>query len=160
MSLVLVGETRGELGASMYLREVLGREDGAPPPVDLAVERRNGDLVRQLIRTGLTRVVHDLSDGGLVAAAAEMALASDVGITLSAEGALPAQAWLFGEDQGRYLVGCAEPGPVLTAAASAGVPVRVVGVAGGRDLSCTGVFTLTLDALEAGHEGWLPGYMA
>jgi len=160
MSLVLVGETRGELGASMYLREVLGREDGAPPPVDLAVERRNGDLVRQLIRTGLTRVVHDLSDGGLVAAAAEMALASDVGITLSAESALPAQAWLFGEDQGRYLLGCADPGPVLTAAASAGVPARVVGAAGGRDLSCTGVFTLTLHALQAGHEGWLPGYMA
>jgi phosphoribosylformylglycinamidine synthase len=160
MSLVLVGETRGELGASMYLREVLGREDGAPPPVDLAVERRNGDLVRQLIRTGLTRVVHDLSDGGLVAAAAEMALASDVGITLSAESALPAQAWLFGEDQGRYLLGCADPGPVLTAAASAGVPARVVGAAGGVDLSCTGVFTLTLEALRARHEGWLPGYMA
>ncbi len=160
MSLVLVGETRGELGASMYLREVLGREDGAPPPVDLAVERRNGDLVRQLIRTGLTRVVHDLSDGGLVAAAAEMAMASDVGITLSAEGALPAQAWLFGEDQGRYLLGCADPGPVLTAAASAGVPARVVGAAGGVDLSCTGVFTLTLEALRARHEGWLPDYMA
>jgi len=134
MSLVLVGETRGELGASMYLREVLGREDGAPPPVDLAVERRNGDLVRQLIRTGLTRVVHDLSDGGLVAAAAEMAMASDVGITLSAEGALPAQAWLFGEDQGRYLLGCADPGPVLTAAASAGVPARVVQGGGGEGL--------------------------
>jgi phosphoribosylformylglycinamidine synthase len=105
-------------------------------------------------------VVHDLSDGGLVAAAAEMALASDVGITLSAESALPAQAWLFGEDQGRYLLGCADPGPVLTAAASAGVPARVVGAAGGVDLSCTGVFTLTLEALKAGHEGWLPGYMA
>jgi phosphoribosylformylglycinamidine synthase len=160
MSLVLVGETRGELGASMYLREVLGREDGAPPPVDLALERRNGDLVRQLIRTGLTRVVHDLSDGGLVAAAAEMALASDVGVTLSENGALPAQAWLFGEDQGRYLLGCADPGPVLSAAAAAGVPARVVGAAGGVDLSCTGVFTLTLSALKAGHEGWLPGYMA
>ncbi len=160
MSLVLVGETCGELGASMYLREVLGREDGAPPPVDLAVERRNGDLVRQLIRTGLTRVVHDLSDGGLIAAAAEMALASDVGITLSAESALPAQAWLFGEDQGRYLMGCADPGLILSAAASAGVPARVVGAAGGVDLSCTGVFTLTLEALRARHEGWLPGYMA
>jgi phosphoribosylformylglycinamidine synthase len=160
MSLVLVGETRGELGASMYLREVLDREDGAPPPVDLAVERRNGDLVRQLIRTGLTRVVHDLSDGGLVAAAAEMALASDVGVTLSENGALPAQAWLFGEDQGRYLLGCADPGPVLSAAAAAGVPACVVGAAGGVDLSCTGVFTLTLHALKAGHEGWLPGYMA
>ncbi|MFO0541674.1 MAG: phosphoribosylformylglycinamidine synthase subunit PurL [Phenylobacterium sp.] len=160
MSLVLIGETRGELGASMYLREVLGREDGAPPPVDLAVERRNGDLVRQLIRTGLTRVVHDLSDGGLLGAAAEMALASGVGVTLSPDDALPAQAWLFGEDQGRYLVGCADPGPVLSAAASAGVPARVVGAAGGVDMSCKGVFTLTLDALKASHEGWLPGYMA
>src|SRR3990167_7977683 len=48
-ALVLVGETRGELGASMYLREVLGREDGAPPPVDLALERKTGDFIRGLI---------------------------------------------------------------------------------------------------------------
>ena len=47
--LVLIGETHGELGASIYLREVLGREDGAPPPVDLALERRTGDFVRGLI---------------------------------------------------------------------------------------------------------------
>ena len=105
-------------------------------------------------------MVHDLSDGGLVGAAAEMALASGVGVTLSPDEALPAQAWLFGEDQGRYLVGCADAGPVLSAAASAGVPARVVGAAGGVDMACTGVFTLTLDALKAGHEGWLPGYMA
>ena len=64
----------------MYLREILGREDGAPPPVDLAVERRNGDFVRGLIQSGQVTVVHDLSDGGLIAAAAEMALASSVGV--------------------------------------------------------------------------------
>jgi phosphoribosylformylglycinamidine synthase subunit PurL len=78
-TLILVGETRGELGASMYLREVLGREDGAPPPVDLALERRTGDMIRTLIKSGAVRVVHDLSDGGLVAATVEMALASGVG---------------------------------------------------------------------------------
>jgi hypothetical protein len=50
--LVLIGETHGELGASIYLREILGREDGAPPPVDLAVERKTGDFVRSLIETG------------------------------------------------------------------------------------------------------------
>ncbi|WP_304190609.1 phosphoribosylformylglycinamidine synthase subunit PurL, partial [Phenylobacterium aquaticum] len=75
-TLVLVGETKGELGASMYLRELLGREDGAPPPVDLAVERKAGDLIRSLIESRQAAVVHDLSDGGLIAAAAEMALAS------------------------------------------------------------------------------------
>src|SRR5262249_60423628 len=82
-TVVLIGETRGELGASMYLREVLGREDGAPPPVDLAVERRNGELVRGLIQDGTVRTVHDLADGGLAAAAAEMALASNVGLALT-----------------------------------------------------------------------------
>ncbi len=160
MSLVLVGETRGELGASMYLREILGREDGAPPPVDLAVERRNGDFVRSLIREGRVQVVHDLSDGGLVAAAAEMALASGVGVTLAAEAALPAQAWLFGEDQGRYLLGCPDADAVLAAASAAGVPARAVGTAGGADLACEGVFSLALGRLRERHEGWLPDYMA
>ena len=159
MSLVLLGETRGELGSSMYLREILGREDGAPPPVDLAAERRNGDLVRSLVRSGQVNVVHDLSDGGLVAAAAEMALASDMGMTLKAEGPLPAQAWLFGEDQGRYLLGCAEAAGVLSAAVAAGVPAQVIGSAGGRTLACEGLFSLALDDLRGRHEGWMPGYM-
>jgi phosphoribosylformylglycinamidine synthase len=74
--LVLLGTTEGELGASLYLREVLGREAGAPPQVHLEEERRNGELVRELIGDALFTAVHDLSDGGLAAAAAEMALAS------------------------------------------------------------------------------------
>src|SRR4051812_44151426 len=82
--LVLIGENHGELGASLFLRELLGREDGAPPPVDLAVERRNGDFVRGLIAAKKITACHDLSDGGLVIAAAEMALASNIGVTLNA----------------------------------------------------------------------------
>src|SRR5471030_2584560 len=83
-TLLLIGVSHGELGSSLYLRELLGREDGAPPPVDLAAERRNGDFVRGLIRWGAVRTVHDLSDGGLAMAAAEMALASNRGLTLDA----------------------------------------------------------------------------
>src|SRR5688572_5676556 len=95
--LVLLGATRGELGQSMYLREVAGREDGAPPPVDLALEKKTGDLVRSLIRSGAVRTVHDLSDGGLIAAVCEMALASDVGVTLDADSPTHAHILLFGE---------------------------------------------------------------
>src|SRR5204862_1869908 len=102
--LVLIGDSHGELGASLYLREVLGREDGAPPPVDLACERRNGDFVRGLIQAGEATQVHDLSDGGLAVAAAEMALASDIGVTLTATSHGHAHPYLFGEDQARYLV--------------------------------------------------------
>jgi phosphoribosylformylglycinamidine synthase len=156
--LVLIGETRGELGASMYLREVLGREDGAPPPVDLAVERRNGELVRRLIAEGAAQVAHDLSDGGLVAAAAEMALASKTGIALAIGGEAP-HALLFAEDQARYLLGVADAASVLAAAKAAGVPARVIGKAGGEALSAAGVFDLPLAKLREANEGWMPAFL-
>jgi phosphoribosylformylglycinamidine synthase len=159
-ALVLLGETRGELGASMYLREVLGREDGAPPSVDLAAERRCGDLVRNLIQSGQASAVHDLSDGGLAAAASDMALASNIGVSLAPAGGLPAQAWFFGEDQGRYLVATAAAEAVLAAARAADVPAQVVGRAGGGALACEGLFDLDLARLRAAHEGWMPAYMA
>ena len=158
-TLVLLGETRGELGASMYLREILGREDGAPPPVDLAMERQIGDFVRAEIEARRITVVHDLSDGGLVAAAAEMALASDVGITLELGSPLPDHALLFGEDQGRYLIAVSDPLPLLKAAQAAGVVGEVVGHADGKALATAGIFSLSLADLRAGHEGWMPGFM-
>ncbi len=155
-ALVLLGETRGELGASMYLREVLGREDGAPPPVDLALERRHGDLVRRLIQTGQATVVHDLSDGGLIAALAEMALASRTGATLDNSTAGPAN--LFGEDQARYLLAVPDPAPILAAAKASGVPAAVIGQAGGDSLAGPS-FTIPLARLRAAHEAWLPEFM-
>ncbi|HEY8616802.1 phosphoribosylformylglycinamidine synthase subunit PurL [Phenylobacterium sp.] len=154
-SLVLVGETEGWLGASMYLREVLGREEGAPPPVDLAVEKRNGDFVRGLIQRGEAATVHDLADGGLLAAAAEIALASGVGVSLD----VADHAQLFGEDQARYLLGVGDPEAVLAAAQAAGVPAAVVGRAGGEALTVTGVLDLPLSELRAAHEGWMPRFM-
>ena len=159
--LILVGETRGELGASLYLREVLGREAGAPPPVDLAAERRNGDLVRGLVRERLVETVHDLSDGGLAAAAAEMALGSDVGLWLGTQGPLPLHAWLFGEDQARYLLAVppAREAEVLERARAAGVAAAVVGDAGGDRLHAKDAFDIPLEQLRAAHEAWLPAYM-
>ncbi|MDB5475691.1 MAG: phosphoribosylformylglycinamidine synthase [Phenylobacterium sp.] len=157
--LVLIGETQGWLGASMYLRECLGREEGAPPPVDLAVERRNGELVRGLIGSGQVETVHDLSDGGLIAAAAEMALASGVGVQLTAPDDIAAHAWLFGEDQARYLVATRAAGALLAVAEAAGVPARVVGEAGGDAIAAPGLFSLPLETLREAHEGWLPGFM-
>ena len=100
-AVVLLGETRGWLGASLYLREVCGREEGAPPPVALHRERRKGELVRQLIADGLVRACHDVSDGGLLVAVAEMAMAGGVGASLEAPSGLPLHGWCFGEDQGR-----------------------------------------------------------
>jgi phosphoribosylformylglycinamidine synthase len=158
-ALVLVGETKGELGASMYLRELLGREDGAPPPVDLDVEKRHGDFVRSLIQSGQVHVVHDLSDGGLIAAVAEMALASGVGAELKAADGIRFHAFLFGEDQGRYLIATRAADALLAAAEAAEVPAHVVGEAVNDVLALPGVFSLDLSRLRSAHEGWLPQYM-
>ena len=92
------------LGRSVWLRDIAGREEGPPPPVDLAHEKRVGDLVRGLIRDGLATAVHDCSDGGLAVALAEMAMASGIGATVNQLNDVPPAASFFGEDQGRYVV--------------------------------------------------------
>jgi len=157
--LLVVGVTRGELGASLYLRELFGREAGAPPPVDLEFERRNGDFVRGLIRSGMVSAVHDLSDGGLVVATAEMALASGVGVELSPTSQAHAHAFLFGEDQGRYLIATLDAGPIVAAGHAAGLNVAFAGQAGGDDFACHGLFRIGLSQLRAANERWLPQYM-
>jgi phosphoribosylformylglycinamidine synthase len=159
-TLLVVGVSRGELGSSLYLREVLGREEGAPPPVDLQAERRNGDFVRGLIASGRLRTVHDLSDGGLVIAAAEMALASNLGLELDLTSAAHAHVFLFCEDQGRYLVATDQPEAIIAAALVVGINIAEVGVAGGEDFASRGLFSLPLARLREAHEAWLPAYMA
>ncbi|MCF8479771.1 MAG: phosphoribosylformylglycinamidine synthase subunit PurL [Rhodospirillum sp.] len=164
-TLVLLGgsaETEGSwLGQSLFLREILGREEGPPPPVDLSAERATGDLVRGLIGDGLLSACHDLSDGGLLAAAAEMAMAGSLGCALTLDGTADV-ARLFGEDQGRYLVTCppetAEA--ILFRAKAAGVAVRTVGVTGGTALVVNGEAGPSIADLTGAHEGWLPTFMA
>jgi phosphoribosylformylglycinamidine synthase len=157
--LVLIGETHGELGSSIYLREVLGREDGAPPPVDLALERRTGDFVRERIQAGDLTCVHDLSDGGLIGAVADMALASDCGVELDATSPTHAHILLFGEDQARYLVAVTDPTDLIARAQEAGLHASVVGRAIGRDLASGDLFRIPLDHLREMHESWMPTWI-
>jgi phosphoribosylformylglycinamidine synthase len=158
--LFLLGRDGTHLGATIYLREIEGREDGAPPAVDLADEKRNGDFVRGLIRTGTVPACHDVSDGGLAVTLAEMCMAAGLGATVST-GPGPRHAVLFGEDQARYVVGVAagEAEAVETAAKAAGVPVRRLGSVGGDRLVLDGASVAVSD-LTVAHESWFPDYMA
>ncbi|ESQ76492.1 phosphoribosylformylglycinamidine synthase subunit PurL [Asticcacaulis sp. YBE204] len=160
--LILIGETAGELGSSIYLREVHGIEAGAPPKVDLATEKLNGDFVRGLIQSKTAKAVHDLSDGGLLPAAFDMASASKVGIELRNTTGLEDFVFAFAEDQARYLIAVdgASAHLVLAKAAEAGVVAATIGVAGGTDLSLTGAMSLSLEQLRTANERWLPEYMA
>jgi phosphoribosylformylglycinamidine synthase subunit PurL len=97
---------RGQtLGQSIWLSTILGRSDGAPPEVDLEVERYTGEYVRRLISEGKVLAVHDISDGGLAVAVAEMALASGKGARLhNYDWQSPVTSFLFGEKQSRYIL--------------------------------------------------------
>jgi len=160
-AILLIGATTGWLGQSLYLREICGREEGAPPPVDLAAEKRNGDFVRALIRQGIATAAHDVSDGGLLLALAEMAIASGIGAALSAAPGI-AHAYWFGEDQGRYVVTVeeAQGRRIAAAAEQAGVPLFRLGTTGGDALTLAGERPISIAALRERFEGWLPAYMA
>lgn len=158
--LVLIGETEGWLGQSLWLREIAGREEGAPPPVDLAAERRNGDFVRARILAGEVLASHDCADGGLLVAVAEMAMGSGIGARLSpAPEGIPAHGFWFGEDQARYVLAVADGAALIAKAKAAGVPAQLIGTAGGGDLVLPDGTAISVAKLAAAHEATLPALM-
>ncbi|MGF7150954.1 phosphoribosylformylglycinamidine synthase [Sphingomonas zeicaulis] len=150
-AILLVGGDTSHLGQSIWLREIHGREDGPPPPVDLAAEKATGAIVRDLILNGTLTAVHDVSDGGALVAVAEMALAGGIGAELTG---LDTAAAAFGEDQARYVVTTKDPDAV----AATGVAVARIGTTGGDTVAVAGGAVALAD-LRAAHEGFFPKLM-
>jgi phosphoribosylformylglycinamidine synthase len=159
-TVLLVGDTLGHLGQSIYLREIEGIEDGNPPPVNLKFERRNGDCIRHLIQAGIIIACHDLSDGGLLVGLAEMVMASDIGVKVpDASDSIPLHAWAYGEDQARYLITTKDTAAVVKMCGAENVPVTEIGITVGRELFFAGA-SISIKALKEAHESWMPNYMA
>jgi phosphoribosylformylglycinamidine synthase subunit PurL len=156
-AILLLGGQGSHLGQSAFLRDCLGREEGPPPPVDLAMEKRHGDFVRHLINASQVTAVHDISDGGLAASVCEMALAGGLGAKLFNLDHLA----LFGEDQARYVLTCKaeEAAKIITQAHVKGINVVKLGTVNGGDIQVGG-WRVSLADLRAAHEGWFPEYMA
>lgn len=164
-AVVLVGAPAAwgtHLGQSALLRELFGRNDGPPPPVDLAHERRAGDFVRGLIRDGVATACHDLSDGGLAVALAEMAMASGIGATVNQPDDTDPVATFFGEDQGRYLVTMRRDAVdhfLEKTAPASGLFCAWIGTTGGASLKLGNARAIPVAELKAAHEGWFAAFM-
>jgi phosphoribosylformylglycinamidine synthase len=158
--ILLIGGHGRHLGQSLYLREIHSREEGPPPPVDLEQEKRHGDFIRTLIRAGKVTACHDISDGGLLVALAEMGLAGMRGAYIQANDMLD-HISLFAEDQARYLVTCrpAETEMLLARARNAAIDAIRLGRVSGIALIVEGLVSISLDELKAAHEGWFPAFM-
>jgi phosphoribosylformylglycinamidine synthase len=161
-TILLIGKTKDELGASLYQKEILGKQSGEPPVVDLDLERKHGDFVRSLIENGDVDSCHDLSDGGLIAALADMALAGNMGATITLDDRLPLHAHLFSETQARYLIAVdSDTAEKISAdATSSGIAVTNLGTTGGDNININGnTLNLSLDDIRSANEGWFPNYM-
>lgn len=156
--LYLVGEQGLSMGQTIYLREMETREEGAPPKVDLATEKAHGDAVRSAIHNGLVAACHDVADGGLVIALAEMAMASRLGLAIT----LPAGhavAQAFGEDQARYVIATANPQALEAHFAAQNVRLTALGSTGGDSFTVQGHISLPVSELAKAHESFLPALM-
>lgn len=161
--LVIGGAVIGHLGQSIYLRELHGREEGAPPPVDLALERKAGDFVRGMIERGQANAVHDISDGGLLVAVSEMALGTSLGADITVDDAnTPLHALAFGEDQARYIVTlkASDVTSVTKAADEAGLTISATGTVTGGTLTINGSAPISTSELTELNEGWMPDFMS
>ena len=163
-AIYLVHGLEGHLGQSLWLREIHGREDGTPPPVNLTVERNTGEFIRQLIELNVVSSVHDVSDGGTLIAVAEMCLAGNIGAILD-DSYEHTTADLFGECQGSYVIAFDEShfDAVINLADGRGVEFVPLGQTAKSALTCGDsygqAFNIPLATLRAAHEGFFPKLM-
>ena len=163
--IILIGSCSGWLGQSIYLREIHGLEMGAPPPLDLDEEKRNGDLVRNLIKQGTVSACHDISDGGILIAIAEMALASVkdamfLGVKITNPTNIPDHAFFFGEEQSRYILTSPDANSILEIAKRHNVTAKILGkTTKNQELTIDKIGNISLQRCFEINERWLPEYM-
>ncbi len=105
--IIIIGKTDGHLSQSIYATELLNINTGLPPKVNLDEEKKNGLAVKSLIESSLVDTSHDISDGGILIALTEMAIKNNIGFEIETD-IINSHRFLFGEDQGRYIISVKE----------------------------------------------------
>jgi phosphoribosylformylglycinamidine synthase len=165
-AILLLGETREELGGSEYLMVVHGLETGRPPRLDLGLEQAVQATCLEAIQAGLVASAHDCAEGGLAVALAECCVTAPeagpegpLGARVELDGAMRPDALLFGESASRIVLGV-RPEAVEQVQAIArrhGAPCRVLGTVGGDALEIRGGGGALRVEVKALRERWQRG---
>ncbi|MFD0918089.1 phosphoribosylformylglycinamidine synthase subunit PurL [Pseudahrensia aquimaris] len=160
-ALFLVGTEGTHLARTIYQREILGEDTGPAPEVDLQMERARGEFVLSAIRTEYASACHDVSDGGIAIALAEMCIASGYGADIELDMPHYPHAALFGEDQARYIVAVDDQWADMFAANSegSGVSFRRIGTVRGDRLTINDLVDIPVADMKDAHEAWFPDFM-
>ena len=160
-NLLIIGKTNGHLGQSIYLKEILNITSGQPPKVNLEDERKIGNTIRDLININKLDTVHDISDGGFLIALAEMSISGGIGVKLNLDEGSMNHRFLFGEDQGRYII--ALPDSMLTSITdiliSKNIFYQNIGKSYGEKIIINDNEEIQIKSLKKIHENWFKNYL-
>ncbi|MDC0073971.1 phosphoribosylformylglycinamidine synthase subunit PurL [Alphaproteobacteria bacterium] len=159
-NIIVIGKTYGHLHTSLFAEYILNNIDGPPPKVDLDVEVKNGKFIKKLINKNYIKTCHDISDGGLLVAIAEMAVSSGLGAYIKTQDS-NFYNWWFGEDQGRYIITCNNLNldKIVRLSKLEHIELNCIGKVGGDLLNIDQKNTICISELRKQHEAWLPQYM-
>jgi phosphoribosylformylglycinamidine synthase len=154
---VMLGDTKDELGGSEYLKLIHDMVAGRPPEIDLRMEKGVQTTCIEGIRRGIILSAHDCSEGGAAVALLECCCGDGIGASLDVETGLAPIGWLFGESQSRFVVTLREEDleSLRVLADTRGVPLHVLGRTGGERLVINDWIDLAVGEMRSAREGAL-----
>lgn len=162
--IILIGETKEELGASEYLHALFGKTQGEVPGLDLQLEKRLQTTLLESIQAGEIKSAHDLSEGGLAVSLAECCIGNrenPLGASIKVGDPLRADCLLFGESQSRVIVTCSadQADSILARFNKSGVKAARIGTVGGDNLKINSLIDLPTDKLIDAFYNSMPTFM-
>jgi phosphoribosylformylglycinamidine synthase len=161
--LLVIGKTEGHLDQSLFARDILNEKNGPPPEINLFNEKNNGETVLKLINKKFVKAAHDVSLGGIITALSKMCIKGKKGVTLKKPNYLISQfEYLFGEDQGRYIVEIDKDDfkNVTKILLESSVHFDELGTITENELIIDDKSKVSIDDLIKSHTTWLTNYMS
>ena len=133
---------------------------GKPPKVDFFEEKKNGTFIKYLSqKTKIIIGCHDISEGGIALAIAELCLANKKGIEVQIKKKLSPEKFLFGEDQSRYLIVINDKKEFESLAKKNNIEFERIGVVTGNLLNFKSLFNIPVKTLLKLNSKWFKDYL-
>ena len=161
--LLVIGKTEGHLDQSLFARDILNEKNGPPPEINLFNEKNNGVTILKLIDKKFIKAAHDVSLGGIITALSLMCIKGKKGATLKKPNYLINQfEYLFGEDQGRYILEIAKDDlqSVTKILQENSVYFDELATVNENELIIDNKTKVSIDDLIESHTTWLTNYMS
>ena len=158
--IIIIGKTKGHLECSIYAREIENIEDGRPPNIDLDEELKHGKFILNLAGLNLIDACKDVSDGGIAIALAEMCIMSNIGCEIKSPKNININSWLFGEDQGRYIVISSKSEEIIKRANDIGINASILGKINGEYFSVNNNSKISIEKLANLRNNWFRNYFS